>query len=206
MSTPENPDSIGPMWDRRYREHGWSSVPDGHLVELVAHLTPGRAIDLGCGTGRNAVWLARTGWRVTGVDASGVGLDRALEQATSEGLSLETVQADLVDFVPAPSSFDLVVVANIHLLPTQRDAFFARAATAVVPGGHLFVVGHHVDALGKSGPPVLERLFDEDFFRDRFEGFTIKHLDRHDTRSDAGDTEDVSVLLWAQRDVVKVAQ
>ncbi|NNN08780.1 MAG: class I SAM-dependent methyltransferase [Acidimicrobiaceae bacterium] len=204
MSMQDNSEAIGPMWDRRYREHGWSQVPDELLVELVSPLATGRAIDLGCGTGRNALWLARTGWSVTGVDASRVGLDMALEQATSEGLTLHTEQADLLGYVAEPASFDLVVVANIHLMPEQRDLFFERAAAAVAPRGHLFIVGHHVDALGKSGPPVLERLFEESLFEDRFDGFTIDRLERLDTRSDDGDTEDVSVLFWAQRNADEV--
>jgi SAM-dependent methyltransferase len=205
MSGDENFEEVGPMWDRRYREHGWSQVPDENLVELVAPLRARRALDLGCGTGRNALWLARTGWSVTGVDASRVGLDTAKERAAREGLTLHTVLADLLDYVPEPASFDLVVVANIHLAPPQRDTLFERAASAVAPGGHLFIVGHHVDALGKSGPPVRERLFDESLFRDRFDGFTLEHLDRRDTRSDAGDTEDVSLLVWARRDEVRTA-
>ncbi len=194
------------MWDRRYREHGWSSVPDEDLVDLVAGLSPGRAIDLGCGTGRNALWLARVGWTVTGVDASRVGLELATAQAASEGLTLRTVRADLVDFVPEASSFDLVVVANIHLMPEQRDIFFASAAAAVIPGGHLFIVGHHVDAHGRSGPPMIERLFEESLFHDRFDGFTIERLARRVTRSDAGDIDDVSVLVWARRDQTGVAK
>jgi SAM-dependent methyltransferase len=199
MSDEDDIEAIGSAWDRRYREHGWSPVPDENLVELVAPLAPGRALDLGCGTGRNALWLARTGWSVTGVDASRVGLEMATEQATSEGLSLHTIVADLLEYVPEPASYDLVVVANIHFAPGRREALFDRAAAAVAPGGHLFIVGHHVDALGKSGPPALERLFEESFFQGRFDGFTIEHLDRRDTRSDAGDTEDVSLLLWAER-------
>ncbi len=206
MSNIHHPEAIGPMWDRRYREHGWSPVPDENLVELVSPLRAGRALDLGCGTGRNALWLARTGWSVTGVDASSVGLEMAAEQATREGVQLHTVEADLVDYVPEPASFDLVVVANIHLVPEQREDFFDRAAAAVAPGGHLFIVGHHVQALGKSGPPVVERLFVESLFEDRFDSLTTKVLERRDTRSDAGDTEDVSVLFWAERRDVEVAR
>jgi SAM-dependent methyltransferase len=205
MSGDESVETIGQMWDRRYQEHGWSPVPDENLVELVTPLRAGRALDLGCGTGRNALWLARSGWSVTGVDASRVGLDMATEQATREGLNLHTVLADLFDYVPEVACYDLVVVANIHLAPDERDQLFGRAAAAVAPGGHLFIIGHHVDALGKSGPPALERLFEESLFQDRFDGFTIEHLDRLDTRSDAGDTEDVSLLVWARRNEAGVA-
>jgi SAM-dependent methyltransferase len=205
MSSDDSVETTGQMWDRRYQEHGWSQVPDENLVELVAPLRAGRALDLGCGTGRNALWLARSGWSVTGVDASRVGLDMATEQATREGLNLHTVLADLLDYVPEVGCYDLVVVANIHLAPGQRDQLFGRAGAAVAPGGHLFIIGHHVDALGKSGPPALERLFEESLFQDRFDGFTIEHLDRRDTRSDAGDTEDVSLLVWARRNEAGVA-
>lgn len=200
MSDETPPAGPGPTWDRRYEEHGWSVVPDENLVELVAPLPAGRALDLGCGTGRNALWLARTGWSVTGVDASRVGLEMAMEQAGREGLPLSTVHADLLDYVPEVAAFDLVVVANIHLSPSERDGFFERAASAVAPGGHLYIIGHHVDALGVSGPPALDRLFEESFFRDRFAGFTIEILERREARSDAGDTEDVVVLVWARRD------
>ena len=205
MSDDTHQDGPGPMWDRRYEEHGWSAVPDENLVELVAPLSAGRALDLGCGTGRNALWLARTGWSVTGVDASRVGLEMATEQANREGLTLHTLRADLIDYVPDPAAYDLVVVANIHLSPSERDSFFAHAASAVAPGGHLYIVGHHVDALGISGPPALDRLFEESFFRDRFAGFTTEILERREARSDEGDTQDVVVLVWARRDEMERA-
>ena len=78
-------------WDRRYAEQSGPTEPDPMLVELVDGITPGEAIDLGCGTGRNALWLARRGWRVTGVDASKVGLARTRERAQAEGLELDLV-------------------------------------------------------------------------------------------------------------------
>ena len=200
MNDDAREEGPGPEWDRRYEEHGWSAVPDESLVELVAPLAVRRALDLGCGTGRNALWLARTGWSVTGVDASRVGLEMAEEQAAREGIRLHTVQADLLDYEPDTAAYDLVVVANIHLSPSERDGFFARAAAAVAPGGHLYIVVHHVDALGVSGPPSLDRLFEESFFRDRFAGFTTEILERREVRADTGDTEDVVVLVWACRD------
>ncbi len=192
-------ETVGPAWDRRYREHGWSAVPDENLVDLVAALLPGRALDLGCGTGRNALWLARVGWAVTGVDASRVGLDMALEQAAREGVDLDVVRADLLDYEPARGAYDLVVAANIHLEVSDRDVFFARAAAAVAPGGHLYLVGHHVDALGVAGPPVRERLYEESLFRDHFDDLVVHRLERLEMRAPGGDLEDVAVLLWATR-------
>jgi len=200
VTKPSNIDAVGSQWDQRFADHGWSAVPDESLVELSVDLAPGTALDLGAGTGRNALWLARTGWDVTAVDASQVGLTMALEQARREGIPLRTLRADLLDFVPDVGGFDLVVVANIHLAPNERDAFFARCADAVAPGGYLYVTGHHVDAFGLAGPPMRERLFDEDYFGTRFPGFTLEILERRETRADSGDTDDVSVLVWARRD------
>lgn len=192
-------ESPGSRWDRRFAEHPWSVVPDESLVELASPLTPGRAIDLGCGTGRNALWLARLGWEVLGVDASAVGLAKAREQAEREGLTLSLAQADLLAYEPAALSFDLVVVANIHLDPESRGRFFEGAARAVAPGGHLYVTGHHVDAWGVAGPPTREVLFTEELFSAGFEGLETKVLERRETLADSGDERDVTLVLWAQR-------
>ena len=197
MSGSEEGARLGAIWNERYATKGWSQLPDESLVELATALKPGRALDLGCGTGRNSMWLARQGWDVTCIDASAVGLKMLSDQAASAGLHPTIEQADLLTYVPTPDSYDLVVIANIHLAPEERGVFFDRAAAAVAPGGHLYVIGHHVDAFGKSGPPTLERLYEESLFRDRFAGFSIQTLERRETLSDMNETEDVSLLLWA---------
>ncbi|MBW4077121.1 MAG: class I SAM-dependent methyltransferase [Acidobacteria bacterium] len=195
----EELERTGEMWDKRFGEHPWSVVPDESLVDLVAPLNAGRALDLGCGTGRNALWLARQGWNVTGVDASQVGLKIAADQAHREKLTLTLEHADLLVYEAPPASFDLVVISNIHLAPERRDEFFARAARAVAPSGHLYITGHHVDAFGLAGPPARERLFDESMFREGFDSFTTEVLERRETLSDADLADDVVLVFWATR-------
>ncbi len=187
--------SPGAAWDERYAGTDWPTDPDGPLVDLVSTLEPGRAIDLGCGPGRNAVWLARQGWQVTGVDASGVGLAQAKERATREGLVLELVQADLLSYVPSQASFDLVVVANLHFAPEERGLFFARAVAAVAPGGHLFVTGHHLDSLGRVGPPFPERLYTEELLRELLAPLAVEVL-RHERPLGDGQLA-VDAVAWA---------
>jgi cyclopropane fatty-acyl-phospholipid synthase-like methyltransferase len=189
----------GATWDKRYASQGWSRVPDPSLVEKVAPLPPGRALDLGCGTGRNSLWLARQGWAVRGIDSSRVGLQMAADQAAQEDLRITTEQVDLATFQPTPGYYDLVVIANIHLAPELRDVVFDRAAAAVAAGGYMYIIGHHVDALGRSGPPSRERLFEESLFRSRFDGFTVLTLERRETASDDDEMPDVSLLLWAMK-------
>lgn len=194
----ENHD-VGAMWDRRYEEHGWSVLPDASLSELVSRETPGRAIDLGCGTGRNSLFLARLGWRVTGVDISLVGLQVAANQAASEGLEFTSVYDDLTTYQPEFASYDLVVVANIHLPPSERVRLFERSAQAVAPGGHLFITGHHVRALGHGGPLDPERRFTTQMFDAGFDGLTTEILEERTTASDTGEGEDVNVVVWSSR-------
>ena len=147
------------FWDARYADMPWSSEPDEVLVQLVSPLTPGKAADLGAGTGRNAIWLARQGWDVTAVDLSGVGLDHAATRARSEGIALGVVQADLMEVDLKGRDYDLVVLANIHPYPHQRPELLARAARALAVGGFLFMVGHHLDSHGRTGPPDADRLY-----------------------------------------------
>lgn len=187
------------VWDRRYAEHPWPTDPDLRLVQLVSNLTPGRAIDLGCGTGRNALWLARMGWSVTGVDGSSVGLSKAAAAAESIPLELELVEADLGAYEPAAQSYDLVVVANMHFAPELRAAFYARAAAAVAPGGHLFVVGHHVESLGRSGPPDVARLFTEEVVATFGEGLDTEFVEREERWVNGESEPLVDVVLWARR-------
>lgn len=191
--------AVGATWDERYLVHGWASDPDEELVELVSPLEPGEALDLGCGTGRNSVWLAERGWRVTGVDGSRVGLDSLAQRARELGLvAPTTIVADLTTYEAPAEAFDLVVIANIHLDPSERDAFFAAAKRALKPGGHLYVIGHHLDALGLSGPPEPARLYTEDLVREAFADLEVLRLERLERKlEDGGSRPVVDVLLWA---------
>ncbi|MHB1501593.1 MAG: class I SAM-dependent methyltransferase [Candidatus Dormibacteria bacterium] len=149
-------------WDRRFAEQTWSNDPDPLLVEMVGGLAPGAAIDLGCGPGRNAIWLAQRGFRVTGVDSSRVGLQQARERARAAGVDLNLLAADLTELQIPAGSLDLLVLANIHPGPDGLAALLERAVRWLRVGGHLFVVGHHLDALGHDGPPRAELLYTED--------------------------------------------
>ncbi|HVC24662.1 MAG TPA: class I SAM-dependent methyltransferase [Acidimicrobiales bacterium] len=186
----------GAIWDERYAAADWSVEPDETLVELAGTLAPGRALDLGCGTGRNAIWLAGRGWRVTGVDASTVGLSQARERAHRAGLDLELVNGDVRTYVPQPASYELVVVANVHLAPGERDHLFVHAAAAVSPGGHLFVVGHHVDSLGRAGPPAPERLYTEELLARLLAPFEVV-VRRHERPVADGGAPLIDAVAWA---------
>ena len=187
-------------WDERYATVGrlFSSHPDTAMVELVTPLPPGRALDLGAGEGRNSIWLARHGWTVTAVDASAVALDRVGAAAAAEGLSVSPVQADIGDFLRRGDSFDLVVIANIHPSPEERAVLLRAAVGAVRPGGHLFLVGHHVDSLGRVGPLDAARLYTEEALGGALPGLRTLLLERRE-RTLGGDTGEpvVDVVLWA---------
>lgn len=118
-------------WDGRYadREQLWSGQPNGALVAEVDGLTPGRVLDVGCGEGADAVWLAGCGWEVTGLEVSGVALDRAAGHARDAGVAVRSVHAGLVEAALPPGSFDLVCALYPALLRTP-DAAAERAPLA----------------------------------------------------------------------------
>ena len=192
----------GEAWDRRFSEHEWSQDPDPFLIELVQGLPPGGALDLGCGPGRNAIWLARQGFQVTGVDSSSVGLQQAQARAGQAGVTLCLVAADLMEYQAEDASFDLVVVANIHPGPELLPEILAKAARALRRDGHLFVVGHHLDALGHDGPPQEELLYTEERLLTAVPpSLTIERLETV-PRGGPDRSEhwhDKSVILWALR-------
>jgi SAM-dependent methyltransferase len=131
-------------WDRRYadREQLWSGRPNGALVAEVAGMPPGRVLDVGCGEGADAVWLARGGWDVTALEVSGVALERAATHAREAGVAVRWVHAGLVEAALPPASFDLVS-AQYPALPRTPDSAAERALlAAVAPGGVLLLVHH----------------------------------------------------------------
>ncbi|CAM5361685.1 hypothetical protein SALBM135S_08430 [Streptomyces alboniger] len=131
-------------WDDRYteRQQLWSGRPNGALVAEVAGLTPGRVLDVGCGEGADAVWLARGGWDVTALEVSGVALERAAGHARDAGVTVHWVHAGLTEAALPPASFDLVSAQYPALLRTPDARAEQALLSAVRPGGVLLLVHH----------------------------------------------------------------
>jgi SAM-dependent methyltransferase len=137
------------FWDERYGQADriWSGNPNPQLVAEASDLPVGRALDLGCGEGADAIWLAARGWQVTAVDISQVALDRAARHAEAAGVAdrITWLRADLTDGTSPGSGFDLVSAQYLHLPGEVRVPLYRRLAEAVGPGGTFLVVGHHPD-------------------------------------------------------------
>lgn len=192
-------------WNRRYAatELVWTAEPNRFLVEEIEGLAPGRALDLGAGEGRNAVWLARQGWQVTAVDFSDVGLEKARHLAESAGVTIELVCADATR--PIEGVFDLVVVLYLHLPADDRRRAYRSAAAAVAPGGTLLIVGHDSANLldGVGGPQDPSVLFTAgDVVADiDGTGLTIGRAEtvRRSVTTDDGDRTAIDALVRAKR-------
>jgi 2-polyprenyl-3-methyl-5-hydroxy-6-metoxy-1,4-benzoquinol methylase len=133
-------------WEERYagEESVWSGNPNAQLVAEASRLTPGTALDVGCGEGGDVVWLAQQGWRVTGADFSANGLARAARHAEEAGVADRTDwwQVDARTFEAGGRSYDLVTTHFLHPPDGGMVDVAGRLARAVAPGGHLLVVGH----------------------------------------------------------------
>lgn len=151
------------FWDGRYSSS--DSLWSGHVNAVVrdesADLPPGRAIDVGCGEGGDALWLAGQGWTVLGVDVSQVAIDRAAARAAELGLSGTTTfeVRDLMAWTPQPSSYDLVSVSFVHLPTDDRRTVYAGLAAAVAVGGSFLVAAHHPSDIGVVPRPPYPDLF-----------------------------------------------
>jgi SAM-dependent methyltransferase len=141
-------------WEERYRAKPsiWSGKPNPQLVAEAAGLPAGRALDVGCGEGADAIWLAERGWQVTAVDISTVALGRAAEHAGAAGLAerIAFTHADLRREPPPEGPYDLVSAQFMQLPGETRRDLYARLADAVAPGGILLIVGHHPADLATS--------------------------------------------------------
>ena len=197
-------------WDARYqgRELVWGTAPNRFVADELAGLAPGRALDVACGEGRNALWLAGRGWQVTGVDFSAAGLERARRLAAAGGLG------DRVDFVlgdavagPLPEGpFDAVVVAYLQLPADQRRAALRHAARALAADGTLLVVGHDTANLtdGVGGPQDPAVLYSpEDVVADLADlpGLTVERAERvtRPVQLDGADRTAIDALIRARR-------
>ena len=143
-------------WDARYAgtDLVWSTEPNRFVAAELADLAPGRALDLAAGEGRNAIWLAVLGWRVTAVDFSVVALDKAARLAAKQRVTIECVEADVTTYEPEPGGYDLVLVAYLQTPAADRAAWLAHAVAALAPGATLLIVCHDRSNLehGYGGP------------------------------------------------------
>ena len=125
------------LWDSRYAEedYAYGTEPNDFLVEVAALIPPGRVLCLAEGQGRNAVFLAQRGCEVTAVDQSAVGAERAQRLAAARGVQIETITADLAEFVIAPGAWDGIVSIFGHLPPALRADVHRRSVAGLRPGG-----------------------------------------------------------------------
>jgi SAM-dependent methyltransferase len=158
------------FWDERYRSRPalWSGNPNPHLLTEVAGLAAGRALDVGCGEGADALWLAARGWQVTGVDFSEVALERAAGHAAAAGPEIasriEWLHQDLTAWGPPAAGYDLVSAHYLHLPVEPRQALFRRLADGVADGGTLLFAAHHPSDMQTTmpRPPIPDLYFTGD--------------------------------------------
>jgi SAM-dependent methyltransferase len=194
-------------WDERYSgtKFEWTTRPNQFVAAELAGLTPGRALDLAAGEGRNAIWLAELGWSVTAVDFSRVGLDKGRRLAAARRVEgrVNWVVADLDDYQPAGAAFDLVMIAYFQVGAELRAKVLARAAAALVPGGTLFVVGHDLINLteGTGGPQYPEVLYTPEAITAELPGLRILRAERvrRTVERDDGAATAIDTLVRAER-------
>jgi len=136
------------LWSKTLRDHAdrvGQRPPNAQLVAEARELTPGRALDAGCGHGAETLWLAAHGWRVTAVDFSATALahGRAMGEAAGSEIAarIDWIEGDLASFTPEPSGYDLVVCLYVHIAGSVEE-MVRRMGSGVAPGGALLMVGH----------------------------------------------------------------
>lgn len=153
-------------WNERYRlperpAEDLDAAPTPLLVESAANLTPGKALDLACGAGRNALWLAEHGWEVTAVDGAAAAIEILRTHAKERALKINAIVADLEkgEFQIEPSRWDLIAMCYY----LQRN-LFEPAKRGVAPGGILISIVHvnepgEADGPHRLRPGELEQYF-----------------------------------------------
>jgi SAM-dependent methyltransferase len=163
-------------WNERYAASKlvWSQTVNKELANQVSGYLPSRALDLGAGEGRNAIWLAGQGWQVTAVDFSQVGIDKGKQLALSNRIDVNWVVSDACEY-DDQDGFDLVVVLYLHTARAERDLWLANAINLVRPGGDFIYIGHDPENIvhGVGGPQNPEVLPDVDEFTRRLSDFDI---------------------------------
>jgi SAM-dependent methyltransferase len=190
-------------WDRRYSETDllWSATPNRFLVQEATDLPPGRALDLACGEGRNALWLAERGWHVTAVDYSTVAITKARDRAALAGSEVDFVCADLLDYSPPEGAFDLVLVLYLQLPAEERRLVLSRAEAAVAPGGTFLLIGHDLvnSTEGVGGPSDPGLLYTPEQIVDEVPSLDVERAERMLRDVSDADRPAIDALVRARR-------
>lgn len=169
-------------WNARYLRSRslFGGEPNQFVTAELAGLSPCKVLDLGCGQGRNSLWLASQGHEVTGLDVSDVAIGQARERAAEAGLDIVFRVADLVGSWEPTPEYDVVLLSYLQLPAERRRIVHAKAVAALKPGGSLLLVAHHRDNLehGIGGPPMPEALFAEADLAEDFATVTIERNEK----------------------------
>ena len=180
------------QWDERFapEEYWFGTEPTPFLKEQAQRLKPGMAaLAIADGEGRNGVWLARQGLRVTSVDLSAAGIAKAQRLAARYGVAVETICADLESWDWGPPRFDLVVGILFQFAgPGWRDGIFRGMKDVLKRGGLIMIQGYRPEqvAYGTGGPPFVENMYTAELLRAAFAEFEILHLAEYDRAQPEG--------------------
>ena len=192
-------------WDRRYKENDlvWGWAPNELLVQEVNDLKPGRSLDMACGEGRNAIWLASIGWKSTGIDFSSEGIKKGKQTADKLGVEVEWLEADLRKWEPPESAYDLIVSLYVHMMPDEIERVHRNAVTALAPGGTMIVIGHDLTNLtdGYGGPPFPDVLFTPERIAQDLDQLVIEKAERakRTVKTDDGEKTAIDTLVRAHK-------
>lgn len=193
-------------WDRRYaaQELVWTAEPNRFVADELSGLPPGRALDLASGEGRNAIWLAGQGWRVTAVDFSSVALDKARGLAEDRRVTVDWVHEDVLTYQPEPGGYDLVVLAYLQMPAVAMAEVLHRAADALAVGGVFLLVGHDLSNLaeGTGGPQDPAVLYTPESIVAELAGLriTVAERARRPVAGESGSREAIDTLVRAVRE------
>jgi SAM-dependent methyltransferase len=188
------------FWDVRYAAHDsvWGPAPNRWVEQEVRDLPAGRALDLACGEGRNALWLDSLGWRVRAVDFSQVAIDKGRSRPNG----VEWVVADVTTYESA-EPVELALLCYLQVPAAERRAILRRAAAALDPGGRLLVIAHHSrnPADGTGGPQNPAVLYTEDGVVGDLDGtgLTVERADEVLRPVEGADRPAIDVLVRAVR-------
>lgn len=180
------------QWNDRFSadHYIFGTEPNQFLTEQAHRLAPGASVlAVADGEGRNGVWLTQQGHKVTAIDISEIGQEKAAKLAAERGVTLDLRLVDVANWDWPENAFDAVVAIFIQFAdPAMRSRIFEGMKRATKPGGLVLLQGYRPEQLAYAtgGPKAIDNLYTEALLRDAFAGWTIEHLASHDSEVDEG--------------------